>query len=192
MKKERISIEVLRYSQLSSDDVVKYFLGTLAENLPSLIAKFFRSSEYCYPTFNAWINNKVLPNLHNGSREILFVFTKEKPFSLAGVAILKNTAEEKKISSFRIYPDFQRMGIGTELMELCFDILDCNTPMITVPRDMSLSLSDINNCYSAFNKFMEKNYPDNFILKQRLLDYYRAGFTEYVYNGFLPPKGIIL
>lgn len=73
-------------------------------------------------------------------------------------------------------------------MKLCFDVLEDDKPMITVPRDMSLPLSDVNNCYSAFDKFMKKKFPDNFVLKQKLPNYYRVGFTEYVYNGFLPMK----
>ena len=188
MKIGYMQIKIVQYSKLTSEEVKCYFTGIAVETLFTRIVKVFENAESCYPTFKHWLQSKVFASLDNGTRDILFVFNSNSPFQLLGVAILKNTSYERKISSFRVYPEYQRIGIGEILMKRCFDVLEDDKPMITVPRDMSLSLSDANNCYSAFDRFMKKKFPNNFVLKQKLPNYYRPGFTEYVYNGLLPMK----
>lgn len=188
VKREYMPIKIVQYSKLTGEEVKCYLGGIAIETIFTKIVKVLENAESCYPTFRYWLQSKVFTGLHDGTRDILFVFNTESPFRLLGVAILKNTNDEKKISSFRVYPEYQRSGIGEILMKRCFDVLEDDKPMITVPRDMSLPLSDANNCYSAFDKFMKRKFPDNFVLKQKLPNYYRVGFTEYVYNGFLPMK----
>lgn len=181
---------IIRFSTCTEENMEKYFTNLKVETIQRVIKNTFKISSFCYPTFDYWLDSKVIPELLLGKRDILFVFDAEASKKLFGLAILKLGDTEKKICSFRIEPDYQRNGLGKELMLECFDVLGTDKPMITVPRDRSLSLTDPENCYAAFDNFIRKYFPKSFELRQKAIDYYREGFTEYVYNGILPLKDL--
>ena len=66
-----------------------------------------------YPNFENWLEHKVLSGLYNGNRSILLKCRENK---VAGVAILKNDIEEKKLCCLRIMPEFQNKGFKNLLM----------------------------------------------------------------------------
>lgn len=179
---------IIRFSECTEQEIEKHFTDLKVETMQTILKHTLCNARICYPTFDYWLDTKVSAQLSNGKRDILFLFDKENPRQVLGLAVLKLEEEEKKICSFRIEPPNQRKGLGRILMQECFKVLGTNKPMLTVPRDMSLKLSDPNNCYSAFNSFLSKHFKDEFELTQKAKDYYRNGYTEYVYNGLLPPK----
>lgn len=178
---------IIRYSSLSDDEIETHFTNLKVENLYTVIHKSLNNAKFCYPSFNYWLKNKVMPDLSLRKRDILFIFDEYDKKLLIGIAILK-FYDEKKICSFRISYDYQRMGYGKMLMDECMQILGTKTPMITVPDDTSISKDDPKNCYTAFSNFFKKHYKGKFSCIQRLKDYYCPGITEYVFNGVLPVK----
>lgn len=177
---------IVRLSLCTGEDWEKHFTDFKIETMETIIKNVIENASFCYPTFDYWCAEKVIPELSSGRRDILFVFDEDNPRQLLGLAIIKLDEHEKKICSFRIKPEYQRRGIGRQLMCECLQALGVDKPLLTVPRDMSLSKNDSSNCYTAFDNFIKKHFPNNFVLQQKVKDYYRTGFTEYVYNGLLP------
>lgn len=52
-----------------------------------------------YPDFYNWFNNKVIPGLENGTRNIIVMYKKNK---LIGFTNLKKTEKEKKMSNLTV------------------------------------------------------------------------------------------
>mgnify|MGYP002229573086 FL=1 len=84
-----------------------------------------------------------------------------------------------KICTLRVAKPFQKQGIGRHLMELGFEWLNDDKPLITIH----------NSKKREFSKLFE-HY--NFQLEEKRWGYYRLFSTELVYNGFLPEKNFIL
>ena len=177
---------IIRLSECTEQDIEKHFTDLKVETMQTILKRTLSNARFCYPTFDYWLEEKVFPDLSSGKRDIVFLFDVNNPRKLLGVAILKIAGDEKKICSFRINSKYQRKGAGKKLMDKCFEVLGSRKPMITVPRDMSQELSDPNNCYSAFSNFFSKYFEREFELKEKRKDFYRKGYTEYVYNGSLP------
>lgn len=130
-----------------------------------------------YPCFETWFRGLFgeIPVLKSG-REILMCRTHEQ---IVGIAILKNTLEEQKICTLRVDKKFQRMSIGKNLMELSFEWLKNDKPLITIHR-------------SKRNEFQKLFRYYDFRLEEQKWSYYRLFRTELVFNGALPPKKILL
>ncbi|MFX4238774.1 GNAT family N-acetyltransferase [Aliarcobacter butzleri] len=122
-----------------------------------------------YPEFRHWYSSKVIPGLVNGSREILTEYRDER---LIGIAIVKNTQEEKKICTIKVLPEYQNKGIGIKLFKRSLSLLNTNKPFVTVPEE-------------RFNEFHKIFTYYGFQLTQILEGYYREGKKEYIYNGTL-------
>lgn len=137
----------------------------------------FMDSLYCslsflskdYPDFKSWYFRKMKVELENGYRDILFSTYKNQ---ITGVAILKDFANEKKICTIRVYPQFKNMGFGKSLIEKSIEILQYETPMISVSESR---IYQFENILSYFK----------FELVQITSSYYKKGQVEYVYNGEL-------
>lgn len=166
-----------KFNSLSLAEVLYNFTGDNIDILKRLL-----DLQASYPNFYEWFYHKVLKDLNyrRNGRNILFAISKVEENEqiltrLTGIAILKNEKEEKKICTFRVFPEYQKQGIGKKLMKCCFDYLDTSKPMITMPDYM----------VRTFRGFaIEYKWK----LCQRMPDYYKAGVTEYVYNGLLPLK----
>lgn len=78
----------------------------------------------------------------------------------------------KKISTLRVSPEFQGIGIGQNLLNWARFSLHCTSPLVTVPQVH----------YEAFAKLFERN---GFILCKEYHDYYKKGGIEFSYNGYL-------
>lgn len=124
----------------------------------------------CYPDFEHWVTQKVVPGIHAGERSILIAYRENQ---LAGFAITKDDGLEKKLCCLRVLKNFQKShGIGIQLFERAFDELHTDKPLLSVA---------------------EERYPD-FI---RIFDYfgfqkaavykgiYRPMKYEYAFNGLL-------
>ena len=126
-----------------------------------------------YPGFSKWYKDLFFSNkeLQNG-REIIIC---EKDYRMAGVAILKSAKNEKKICTLRVAGPFQRQGIGRTLMELSFDWLQDDKPLITMHKSKQHEFAPLLDYYG-------------FVLEQTQRNYYHVFNTELSYNGVLPPK----
>lgn len=124
------------------------------------------ASEY-YPSFHEWYFNKVVPDIQNGNRKIVSEIRDGK---IAGIAILKDSTEEKKICTLRISPDFQNRGIGVRLFKKSFEILHTNKPFLTVSEE---KLPEFQKIFDYFN-FELTSIADGM---------YRHGKKEYIFNN---------
>ena len=101
---------------------------------------------------------------------IFFVaWHEDKP---AGILILKD-ADEKKICTLRVMPEFRRMGVGHQLMDCAISALNTTHPIITVSDDH----------IQEFSKLLIKDYK--FVPTEIHYGYYRENHVEYVFNGVL-------
>jgi len=130
---------------------------------------FLKSLENEYVNFTHWFFNKAITGLHTGERKFLLYI---KDQYLAGIAILKNNMDEKKICTLRVSPKFQRHGIGTKLLEKSFEILQTEKPLITVS----------NLRYAQFKKLFKKF---NFKITGIKKNYYKHNTSEIIFNNEL-------
>lgn len=124
-----------------------------------------------YPEFNKWWDVKIISEITNGRRMVCAAYYNG---ILAGIMVLKN-AEEKKICTLYVLPEYRGQGIGTFLVRLAIQTLGTTKPIITVPEPV----------YDCFDIFLGSF---GFRESARYPDYYVEGVTEIVYNGYLPPK----
>lgn len=131
------------------------------------IFSFLVEASKYYPSFHEWYFNKVVPDIQNGNRKIVSEIRDGK---IAGIAILKDTGEEKKICTLRISPDFQNRGIGVRLFKKSFEILQTNKPFLTVSEE---KLPEFQKIFDYFN-FELSSIADGM---------YRHGKKEYIFNN---------
>lgn len=123
-----------------------------------------------YPNFYSWMSNKVIPNIETDNRKIFLASTSFDEF--AGALILKDTDKEKKICTLYVAPNARRHSLGRDLINVAFEELKSNTPLITVSKE---HLDD-------FSKLL-KQYKFEFT--ESLPGYYKPDSVEYTYNGHL-------
>lgn len=82
-----------------------------------------------YPDHCDHFYSKYVPGIFDGEREIVTCYIDGK---IAATAFLKKDAEERKISTFYVKPEYQRQGVATELIEKCFAYLGTTRPLITI------------------------------------------------------------
>nr|WP_317363438.1 GNAT family N-acetyltransferase [uncultured Blautia sp.] len=157
-----------KYSELPPEQMSLYY---------TQIRKFVKKLVFEYTDFRKWF----LKLFQNGAvlkegREIILC---ECDYQLAGIAILKNDGNEKKICTLRVAKTFQRNGIGQNLMELSFEWLNEDKPLITIHDSKR----------QEFKKLFERY---DFQLEEERKGYYRLFSTELVYNGVLPEKQFLL
>lgn len=138
------------------------------------IYDFLKRLNIEYPGFYKWYKGLFLENkeLQDG-REIIIC---EKEYRIAGVVILKSK-EEKKICTLRVAAPFQRQGIGRKLMEMSFEWLQDDKPLITMHKSKRHEFAALLEYYG-------------FVLEQTQWNYYNIFSTELSYNGVLPEKKI--
>lgn len=125
-----------------------------------------------YSGFNDWYDNKVVPEVTSSSgREIvvLVIKTNGNP-QIVGVAITKDTLQEKKICTINVNKKYRKLGISNLLFETCFNILKTRKPFFTVSREH----------YEAFKPIIKKF---NFNVTSIKCNVYENGDEEYFING---------
>ena len=125
-----------------------------------------------YPSFERWYYRKVVPGLAKHEREV-YVYMVDQV--IAAVMILKNSATEKKICTLRVRNEYQKCGIGSELIRLAQNCLKTDYPVITVSKDKEIEFKRL------FEKFGFNRYKD-------YDSYYRVGKIEVTYNGPIEAK----
>lgn len=158
----------------------RYYLYTsLSRDLKKIyqceIYKFLSRLVFEYQGFKAWYRNLYDELELKYNREIIIC---EDQFRIVGVAIIKNDLKEKKICTLRVLQEYQRKGIGHNLVELCMQILQTDKPMITLHK-------------SKLNQFEKLLTYYDFELEQTQQHYYSIFSTELVFNGMLPEKEFI-
>lgn len=162
------NMHIFRYTQLPSLERYFYYRQ---------ISHFLSELAWEYPNFYTWYEklfqeDKTLQE----EREILLCLAGNV---IAGVAILKRTAEEQKICTLRVGEVFQHQGIGKKLMELSLEWLENDKPLMTLHKRKQREFSPLLRYYG-------------FALEQKKWSYYHIFSTELVYNGELPGKKILL
>lgn len=133
------------------------------------IYKSLSSLNQDYPNFEKWYFEKVVPGIKIGNREIIMTTSNQM---ISGFSILKNSYDEKKICTLRVNPEFRKNGIGKILFEKSLEVLDSDSPVITVSQER----------VSQFSPLL-KHY--GFELSQVISGYYKKSLNEYVYNGVI-------
>lgn len=158
----------INYSELPPEQRTLYYRQ---------IQRFLKKLVYEYSGFKEWFAGLFLCNgVLKKDREIIIC---ECAFELAGIAILKNDDIEKKICTLRVAKPFQRQGIGQHLMELSFEWLEEEKPLITIHNSKKCEFK------SLFERY-------DFELEEKKWGYYHLFSTELVYNGYLPEKQFLL
>lgn len=172
-----ITTSFIKLSQTEPEAVRKLMINEVGEKAKEKLYNNLKDLTDSYPNFEDWFYKIVMPQMEvkDGKREIIIAISEvdnREKYLLTGIAILKNTVEEKKICTFRVHKDFRNHGIGTGLFEECFKYLGTRKPKITISE----------NSIEMFKKHIEHYEFD----KCEVLDgYYKKGIKEYVYNGKL-------
>lgn len=159
----------------------RYFLFTsLSRELRMIyrfeIYKFLGHLIYEYQRFRSWYRGLFTDEFElKCDREIIIC---EDQFRIAGVAIIKNDMQEKKICTLRVAREYRHQGIGYNLIEMCMQQLHTEKPMITLHK-------------SKLNQFEKLLSYYSFELEQTQKHYYSIFSTELVFNGLLPEKEFI-
>ncbi len=148
-------------------------ITSVEQNHIDKILSIFRFIKKDYPDFTSWFNSKVVLGLNNGTRNIFFAFAVNNDrCELAGIMILKNDSNEKKICTLCVLDSFRKKGLGTKFIELAQKELQVDKPLITVSASYK---ADFENIFSKFGFKCFAEYSG----------YYKRNITEYSYNGFL-------
>lgn len=175
MSKCKYEIFELSTFEWNNDSHINYLEGDFSDDASRYSVVFnkikFLSTDY--PGFKEWYFEKVIPGLLTSEREILIcIVNEEDEFKLGGIAILKNTNEEKKICTLRVTKKYEKNGVGYTLFEKAFEILKTDKPIFTVSSDR----------IKMFERHL-KRY--DFKQTELLEDYYSEGKSEFIFNGFL-------
>ncbi|WP_296021759.1 GNAT family N-acetyltransferase [uncultured Treponema sp.] len=128
-----------------------------------------------YPDFLKWFKAKVEPGIYNRTRKIYTVNTLYDSDKIRGVLILKDSCFEKKICTLFVDKSNRLNGIGKLLMNIAFEELETQAPLITVSDDK----------LNEFDKLLKKY---RFLLFSKKDGLYRENHTEYSFNGELNNK----
>jgi len=142
----------------------------LAKGVLSDVLMHASSLRGCYPSFDHWIQNKVIPGLDQGERAIL---TEYRDGHLAGFAIVKDDGVEKKLCCLRVIDEFQKVrGLGVRLFERAFEELVSEKPLLSVAEEHLPAFARI---FSYYGFQQSAEYTGR----------YRPEKTEYAFNGLL-------
>lgn len=153
----------MEYIKIDKDTPVE-LRNSLFVKLKILLADL----EFLYPYFTVWLE-KVFTEMHISYNRKIFLCTNISIFDIVGVAIIKDDPAEKKICTLQVCKDFQRRGIGSELLKLATRELNDPAPLITV-SGLHMHL---------FGPFLKKR---GFKVCDKVKSLYRIGSYEYFFN----------
>ena len=140
----------------------------LQQSLLIMVRRLLADLEICYPLFSEWLE-KVFKELETTDKRKIILCTTNDIFNVVGVAIIKNTEEERKICTLRVSEPYQRQGIGSNLLQRAVQELKTPLPLITVSE---IYLKD-------FKPFL---YKHGFKLKDKVKSLYKKDQYEYFFN----------
>lgn len=117
-----------------------------------------------YPHFKSWLYFTFKPGFERGLRSIISARIDGR---LAGLALLKNDAIEKKICTFFVLPEFREQGIGSKLMKESLAFLDSSETFISVSEERDSELfpllsSNGFRCSSRITGYYRKDKYESF------------------------------
>lgn len=121
-----------------------------------------------YPQFDIWFK-KVLLGIQLGERSILLEYRQD---NLAGIAILKNNKEEKKLCCLRVLSPYEGSGVGIKLFNRAFDELNTKSPLLSITNEKLINFERI---FDYYGFKIEEKYPDLYLPDK----------TEISFNGIL-------
>lgn len=127
-----------------------------------LLKSFLSDVSFLYPQFDSWLDFKV----RRFERDIVIAHDGSQ---LAGVSILKNSSDEKKISTFYVAPSFRGQMLGQMLMTKSLQFLDSAETFITVSEERNRELVPLLN-------------SNGFRLQKAVPNLYRDGKSELFYS----------
>ena len=159
--------KVLKYSQadLNTREILKEFFKNKTSN---------QILKNVYPNFDEWFD-KVLKEIEedNTKREILFFGNiNSNGFQIEGIAILKNTEEEKKICY--LYISFSEDV--DNVFEEIYNYLGTETPLITLEKEI------FEDKYKNYLVTSKKERKLKFKLTSIVPNKYVKGKTELIFN----------
>ena len=117
---------------------------------PIIRAKYFSELrlflsilEYDYPFFTSWLD-KVFLELNSPKRKIILCLSNDD-IHIYGVAILKDTQDEKKICTIRVERAYQNLGIGTVLVKMAQEILNCESKEEALIKECKKNKGSLND-----------------------------------------------
>lgn len=137
-----------------------------------LIKKIYDFTDFInnsYPMHKRWFFEKLIPNIGNKTREILFITNSED--DIIALSALKNEEIEKKICTLYVDKSFQGLGLGSKLVENSVNFLGTTKPLVTFSEDK----------LHMFQKFISKYHWE---LCEKV-NIYGNGHLELCYNGYL-------
>ena len=156
------------YSSLNSELKPIYF---------KQIFNYLRTLVFEYYGFERWYQGLFCSDYRmQEGRDIIIC---EEDWMIAGISIIKNLNDEKKICTLRVAKEYQHQGIGHHLVEMSFKELQTEKPMITLHK-------------RKLNQFEHLLQYYDFELEQTQKNYYKIFSTELVFNGSLPRKQSII
>lgn len=136
---------------------------------------FLEDLRFEYPEHEKWYNGMVQELKNKKNRDMVIAYDNKK---IIGVSILKKEDAEKKICSIRVAKEYQKIGIGTELVKRSLDILETDKPIITVSQSKKEEFKKI---FEFFGFSLETIYNGKYLPCSK----------EYCYNGILLPEKIL-
>lgn len=99
-----------------------------------------------YPNFVDWFNNKLIPGINNGERNIVYITKGDK---IIGFANLTKKQKEKKISNIYINSLFKYKAFFNILIDKSLDWLETDKPVVI------MSEHELSKC---FYLLLERNW----------------------------------
>lgn len=131
----------------------------------SHIREFLSDLTCNYPHFEEWLEH-VFVMTRTYERTIVIC---EYDKRIVGLAILKDTSDEKKICTIRVAEEYRRQGIGTYLINEARKILQEDYPLVTVSDEH----------IGVFRKFLNRF---GFKQESQVKSVYQYGHDEYYFN----------
>ena len=136
------------------------------EPLYAQILNLAQTVRPAYPGYDRWFREIFMPGLLR--KERMYIVAQDDSGALAGYALIKKTAEEKKICTLFVDPKFRKQGLGQQLMKRTLAVLGPR-PLITVS---GRNLPQLAGLLDAFG----------FQLSAVKKGVYRADDAEYYFN----------
>lgn len=149
--------EILKNRIYTDEEITRFIKDTL-----------FGLSGY-YPSFDNWLESKVIPGLLIGERKIILEHHRGE---FAGLAIVKDDGLEQKLCCLRVLPLYQGTGAGLKLFERSFEALQNEAPLLSIAEEQTDTFKKI---FTYFGFELAKKYHN----------YYRPLKDELSFNGLI-------
>lgn len=150
----------MKYIHLLNNHVdVSAALGIQSYKLKDTISEALSSVGIDYPNFDDWFGKVFVETLTGvNGRDIVLAI---KEAQIAGVLIVKDTPDEKKICTLVVLPDYRKQGIANELFEISFKTLGTRKPTLSVSQDVVPSMAGFIRKFKFKLTNIDKAYNEN-------------------------------